>query len=241
MTVAVACPRAMGAVVIALTLCGASVAEAQQQQFGQPGTYVTWGGPPPNSSPIDVTYFIGGGFTGNEMTLIRSAAAAWTAAGGGVIRLVETGSSAAANVTVNFGPGGSFGRTTLSTSSGAGTYPNGLPWLMITGAAIQFNGALNWWDGTGTIGSGQRDFYAAALDLFGQSLGLGGAANSDTASVMQNNLPANQVGNHVLSPSDTSSLQLIYGAPEASTFELLGVGLLIMGSLVLLKSGIRPV
>ena len=219
--------RPLMGTVLSLGLAG--TAWAQQQQFGQAGTYVTWGSPPPNANIIDVTYFIGAGFTANETSLIQKAATAWSTVGGGV-RLVQVGTAAGANVTVGFAALGSFGKATLTTVPGAGTYPNGDPWVRITGASAQFNSGFNWWDGTGTIGGGQHDFYAAALDLLGQSLGLGFAANTDPTSVMQKTIPASAVGNETLSPSDIASVQAIYGSPEPPTLALLGLGLLVIGA-----------
>jgi hypothetical protein len=217
----------MGAV---LSLGLAGTVWAQQQQFGQPGTYVTWGAPPPNATIIDVTYFIapGAGFTANETSLIQKAANAWSTVGGGV-RLVQVGTAAGANVNISFAAVGSYGQTTLTTVPGVGTYPNGDPWVRITGASAQFNSGFSWWDGTGTISGGEHDFYSAALDLLGQSLGLGFAANTDGTSVMQKTIPANSVGNESLSPSDIAAVQAIYGSPEPPTLALLGVGLLVIG------------
>jgi hypothetical protein len=210
-----------------MVLCLAGVASAQQQQFGQPGTYVAWGGPPPNASPVDVTYFIGGGFTANETTLIRQAATAWANASGG-IRVLEVGSAGAAGMTVTFNNGGGFGTTTLTTTVGGGTYPNGLPWRQITAANVNLNGSLNWWDGTGAIGPGERDFQAAILDLFGRGLGLGTAAAGDGTSVMQANITPNIVGNHVLSATDVAAVNAVYGSPEPATFALFAVGLALL-------------
>ena len=205
----------------------AGVAAAQQQQFGQPGTYVAWGGPPPLSSPVDVTYFIGSGFTANQTSLIRQAAAAWDNAARG-IQLIEVGSAGAAGLTVTFNNGGGFGTANLTTVPGAGTYPNGFPWRQITAANVNLNSNLNWWDGTGAIGPGQRDFQAAILDLLGQGLGLGLAAAADTTSVMQASIQPNVVGNHVLSPSDVAAVNAVYGTPEPATIGLFAVGLAVL-------------
>ena len=90
---------------------------------------------------------------------------------------------------------------------------------------MNLNGALNWWDGTGSIPNGSRDFQAAILVLFGRGLGLGSAAAGDTTSVMQANITPNVVGNHVLSPSDIVSINAVYGSPEPATFGLFAVGL----------------
>lgn len=219
-------PQALFTVALSLGLAGPAL--AQQQQLGQPGTYLTWGVPPPNASKIDVTYFIGSGFTANEASLIQKAATAWSAAAN--VQFLEVGTMGAAKVNVNFAAVGSFGQTALTLVPGAGTYPNGDPWKQITAAAVQFNSGFNWWDGTGTIAGGQHDFYAAALDLLGQSLGLGDAANSDPTSVMQNVIPASKVGNESLSPSDIGALQAIYGAPEPSTGSLFALCLLAVGA-----------
>lgn len=202
----------------------AGAASAQQQQFGQPGTYVAWGNPPPNSATVDVTYFIGPGFTANQAALIRGAASAWDSAATG-LRVIEVGSIGAAGLTVTFNNGGGFGTTTLTTIPGVGTYPGGFPWQQIIAANVNLNGALNWWDGTGAIPNGSRDFQAAILDLFGRGLGLGLAAPADTASVMQANISPNIVGNHVLSPTDVASINAVYGSPEPATFGLFAVGL----------------
>ena len=55
-----------GWMVVALLCATPALAHAQAQQYGQPpNTYVTWGGPS-NATTIDVTYFIGTGFVGNQ-------------------------------------------------------------------------------------------------------------------------------------------------------------------------------
>lgn len=214
--------KALLTALLGLVLAGA--ASAQQQQFGQPGTYVAWGGPPPNAGIVDVTYFIGSGFTANQQTLIRQAAAAWDSAAKG-LRVIEVGSAGAAGLTVTFNNGGGFGTATLNTVPGSGTFPGGFAWLQITSANVNLNGNLNWWDGVGPMGPGERDFQAAILDLFGQGLGLGIAAAGDTASVMQANISPNVVGNHALSPTDTAAINAVYGSPEPATWALFSVGL----------------
>src|SRR5579863_6196329 len=77
-----------------------ALAFAQQQQFGEspPNTYVTWGTNVPGSR-VDVTYFIGAGFSAAEQTLIKQVAAQWSSVAN--VTLIQVGTAAAANIQVN--------------------------------------------------------------------------------------------------------------------------------------------
>ena len=63
----------LSAAAAAAIVCAAwAPAQAQQQQYGQPGnTYVTWGTNTTGQNVIDVTYFVGPSMTGNTGNLIR--------------------------------------------------------------------------------------------------------------------------------------------------------------------------
>src|SRR6185295_13968408 len=71
-----------------------------QQQFGQPpNTYTTWG-TDANTGRVDVTYFIGSGFNAMQTSLLRQAAATWSA-GGSFVNLVEVGAPGNINLTTS--------------------------------------------------------------------------------------------------------------------------------------------
>jgi hypothetical protein len=228
----------LSAAVAAAILCAASAsAHAQQQQYGQPpNTYVTWGTNTPGATRIDVTYFVGDpSLTGNTANLIRAAAAAWNGAGANV-NLVEVsgpGAAASANVVFQIGatPGGTFVfPTTMPTTPGAGTFPNGSPWVMINGqVVITANSALMpFTSGTGAVGPFLWDFNSFALQMVGFALGLGPAAFGDPNSVMNPTIP---FGPGFAGPTaaDSTALQAVYGSPEPATFALFGIGLAALG------------
>lgn len=208
------------------------------QQFGGPGgTYATWGSPPPNSSPVDVTYFINPATVTNpaQVTLINQAAAAWSSSGGDV-RLVSAGPGAQITITaaaLGVTPGTVSPVVPAGTLPGPGTYPDGRAWFPITGpVTITFNNVLPFWDGTGAPPSPFAvDQTAVSLDLLGQALGLGFAAPSDTTSVMQpnSNIPFGAPGNDSLSSTDIQGISAVYGTPEPATLGMLGAGLAVLG------------
>jgi hypothetical protein len=204
-----------------------------QQQFGQPpNTHLTWAASPvPNATGVDVTYFIGAGFSVAQQTAIRNSASVWTNANGGV-RLVEVGSAVGAGMQVvnaNFG-GNVIGDYTLATVAGAGTFPDGNPWNRIISATLFIDSTPPFPWATGPVGPGDLDFTAVMIDLFGLGLGLGFAGTGDPNSVMRNTFglgPQNQT----LSSQDVGALSSLYGAPEPATWTLFGVGLLAMGAI----------
>src|SRR5262245_23112701 len=116
----------------AIVLAVPAIAQAQQQQYGQPpNTYVTWGTNNPGPT-IDVTYFVGNSsLTGNIPNLIRQAAAQWNSVS--YVHLIEVngpGAAATANIVFQIGNTGStavVAPTTRPTTPGAGTFPNGSP------------------------------------------------------------------------------------------------------------------
>jgi hypothetical protein len=235
--------RALAAPVLAaLALFCAAPADlfAQAQQYGQPGnTYVTWGGTT-NTGRIDVTYFIGAGFTGNMPNLIRQAAAQWSAAGS-YINLVEVGSAAAANVRLsmaNLPAVAALSQITRNTVVQPGTI-NGQPWARIQNPeTITVNSAFAFWDGVGPQAGNQFDFQAVILDLMGYSIGLGFVvAGTDPTSAQQPQFNSGVPGNHVLSASDVQSINAVYGSPEPETWSLFGIGLALVASLKLFRRG----
>jgi hypothetical protein len=218
----------------ALLCLAPELAFAQQQQFGQPpNTYVTWGTNNRNTV-VDVTYFIGAGFTANNVNLITSAATQWSQTGAN-IRLVEVASAGLANITftmANLGNTGHLSNVTTGarvTVSQGGTL-NGNPWAMIQSQEnITINSFYPWWDGTGPQGA-RYDFQAELLDVMGYGIGLGFVnAGTQLTSVMQPTFTPGVPGNHSLSPADIASVQAIYGAPEPTTLALFGVGLSLVG------------
>ena len=223
----------------AAILCAASAsAHAQQQQYGQPpNTYVTWGTNNPSQPIIDVTYFVGDpSLVGNTANLIRQAAAAWNNAGANV-RLVEAtgpGAAATANIIFQIGNTGStavVAPTTMSTTPGAGTFPNGSNWVQINGQIVITASSLFlpfYWDGTGVQPPGTIDFHTVALQMTGFALGLGPAALGDPNSVMAQNFP---LGPGLTAPTanDVLAVTAVYGSPEPATFALFGVGLAALG------------
>jgi len=205
---------------------------AQQQQFGQPpNTYLTWG-TNSNSTRIDVTYFIGAGFTGNMPNLIRQAAAQWSASGSRV-NLVEVGTLAASQIRLSAAPVGVAALSQITRNSVAmpGTL-NGQPWRQITAPeTIVVNTNFAFWDGVGPQAANQFDFQSVILDLMGYSIGLGFVtAGTDPGSVMQPTFASGVPGNHTLSPTDLASVQAVYGTPEPGTLALLGIGLGVLGA-----------
>lgn len=223
----------------AFLLAFPATASAQQQQYGQGGnTYVTWGGNT-NSGRIDVTYFIGAGFTGNMPNLIRQAAAQWSAAGS-YVNLVEVGSAAAANIRLSMAPVGvaALSQITRNTVIQPGTL-NGQPWARIQNPeTIVVNSNFAFWDGVGAQTAAQFDFQAVMLDLMGYAIGLGFVtAGTQPGSVMQPSFNSGVPGNHTLSAQDVQAINAVYGSPEPETWTLMGIGLALLAATKLLRRG----
>jgi hypothetical protein len=224
----------------AAILCAASgFAHAQQQQYGQPpNTYVTWGSNTPGAT-IDVTYFVGDpSISANQANLIRQAAASWNGVAGNV-RLVEVsgpGASTTANVLFQVGNTGStavVAPTTLPTTPGSGTFPNGASWVLINGQVVVTASSLFapfYWDGSPLVQPpGTINFLTVALQMTGFAIGLGPAALGDTNSVMSQNFPLGPGGLTSPTANDVVAVNAIYGSPEPATFALFGVGLAALG------------
>lgn len=223
--------RVRGVVSALALLCAApALAQAQQQQFGQspPNTYVTWG--TNTRASVDVTYFIGAGFSAAQTNLINQAATQWSAVSN--VHLIQVGTAAQANVQfsiANLG-GGTLANLNRNATLQPGTL-NGAPWAQIQNPATVTFSTLagtgtTWWTGGAGPAANQFDFYQVALDVMGYSIGLGLLAPGvDPTSVMQNQFAPGVAGSHQLSTSDVQSVQAIYGAPEPATLGLFGVGL----------------
>jgi len=226
----------LSAAIAAAILCAAwAPAYAQQQQYGQPGTYVTWGTNTTGQNVIDVTYFVSGSMTGNTGNLIRQAAQAWNNTGA-FVHLVEVGSQAGADVVYQIGavpPGTLLVSPNVPTTGIQSGTLNGSPWVQINGQVfITANAGLMplFWDGTGTPPALYWDFYSIALQMVGFSLGLG-AVPGNPNSVMNTTMSPVPLfpGFTGPTPSDAASLLAIYGSPEPATFALFGVGLAALG------------
>jgi hypothetical protein len=220
--------------IAAAILCAAwAPAHAQQQQYGQPGTYVTWGTNTTGQNIIDVTYFVGGGMTATQANLIRQAAAAWNNTGA-FVHLVEVGSSVGANAVFQIGavpPGTLFISPNVPTTGVQPGLLNGSPWVQINGqAVITLNSAIMplVWDGSTPQPALYWDFNTLALQMVGYALGLGPAFAGDPNSVMNPTVPFN-TGFTAPTPADAASLLAVYGSPEPATFALFGVGLAALG------------
>jgi hypothetical protein len=205
-------------------------AQGQQQYANGPGSYLTWNPTPrQNEVAIDVTYFIGAGFTNPQENVIRNAAAAWNAALGS-INLVEVGSAAAAGIDIVQGTIPTQFATIINSTL-MGTFPGGATWSLITDVTAIVTDNQPPPLGTGSpVGGGQIDFTALMIDLFGRSLGLGFAGPGDPLSVMRPNFGTGPQ-NRTLSADDIAALAQLYGTPEPATWALFGVGLLALGGM----------
>jgi hypothetical protein len=223
---------------VAAILFAAPALVHAQQQFGAPGnTYTTWG-TNTNTGRIDVTYFIGSGFSAMQVNLLRQAAATWNSAGS-YVNLVEVG--VAGNVNFTTSNPGSFALYTLNmgtvTPQAPSTFPDGNPWSRITGPVqvnindlTVFGGLVTYWDGNGLLApSAQIDFQMLALDVMGRAIGLG--LSVDPSSVMQpdGSYSFSTPGNHALSSTDLAAINAVYGSPEPATLALFGIGLAVIG------------
>jgi hypothetical protein len=215
----------------------AGAAAHAQQQYGDPttfpGTYFTHR--PAPLQVVDVTYFVGSGFSNPERSIITQAATIWNNSSlGGQVRLVEVTSPGDINfssvdlndVTTN------LATRTLTSIPGAGLYPDGTPWRQITSVSIQIDsdppGPAPYFTGGGSP-AGRYNYLSLMLREFGIGLGLG-FATSDPLSVMDSNLtPGEQ--HLTLSPADVAALNTLYGTPEPATWALFGVGLLALVAL----------
>ena len=219
----------------AAILCAAwAPAHAQQQQYGQPGTYVTWGTNTTGQNVIDVTYFVGSpSLTGNTANLITQAAAAWNNTGA-FVNLVQVNSSVGADVVFQIGavpPGTLFVSPSVPTTGLQPGLLNGSPWVMINGqVVITMNSAIMplVWDGTGVPPALYWDFNTIALMMVGYALGLGSAFPGDPNSVMNPTIPFGP-GFTAPTSADAAALLAVYGSPEPATFALFGVGLAALG------------
>jgi hypothetical protein len=207
-----------------------------QQQYGDPtnfpGTYFTHR--PSPLQVVDVTYFVGSGFSNPERSLITQAATMWTNASLGQVRLVEVTSPGDINFSsVNLNDATTnLATRTLTTGPGAGIYPDGTPWRQITSVSIQIDsdppGPAPYYTGNGSP-AGRFNYLSLMLREFGIALGLG-FAQSDPLSVMDSTLaPGEQ--HLTLSPADVAALNTLYGTPEPATGALFGVGLLALAAL----------
>src|SRR5581483_7615399 len=157
---------------VALVWAAPALAMAQQQQFGQspPNTYVTWG-TNTRGSAVDVTYFVGAGFSAAQTNLINQAAAQWSAVSN--VHLIQVGTAAGADVQLSVA---NLGATTLANlNRNATPQPgtlNGAPWAQIQGpATVTFNSlagtGFSWWTGGAGPAGNQFDFLQVALDVMG--------------------------------------------------------------------------
>jgi hypothetical protein len=221
---------------LAFWCCAAAAAHAQQQYqdpTGSPGTYFTQRTTAPSAffgqPRLDVTYFIGGGFTPQQVALIRQAAAVWSNTTASV-NLVEVGTAGAG--AIDFQPNNindvtfDLANRIITSNPGPGTYPDGSPWRRINNTLIIIDSIPPqpyFTTSAGPVPAGQFSFFSLVLREFGFGLGLG-FATTDPNSVMDSDLTTGE--QHLtLTAADLNALQTLYGTPEPETWALLGIGL----------------
>jgi len=224
----------------------ASALAQAQQQYGDPtnfpGTYLTQRSSPPTPPGlvprIDVTYFVDGTFSATEHALINQAASVWSSTTASV-RLVEVFALAGANIdltSVNLNNNTTnLADRVITSTPGAGTYPDGTPWRTITGASIEIDRNLPaitpfyYLNGITSLQPNEYDYFSVILRELGLGLGLG-FAPGDPGSVMDSNITTGE-SHRTLSPNDIAALQTLYGTPEPATWALFGIGLLTLGAM----------
>jgi hypothetical protein len=183
----------------------------------------------------NVTYFIDtshGSMTGAMVNRIHDAINTWDGTDA-CLTFVELLSDPGNTTDIHIhngaidGAGGTLGQASITYDSGHGSesYPDGTPWHLILDVDITMDTGETWFTGAGNPPAGQFDYWSVVLHEIGHALGLGHAdSGTEPNSVM---LPTISSGTsrRTLTAEDKQVILTLYGAPEADTLALFGVGL----------------